>query len=182
MKKIAAIIFLVCFLFIGNYSIAYSAIYLHIPEIPGESQDKDYEDWIDVLSWSWQMSATYLGLTGGGIDSSIVRPLVIVKQIDKASPLISFALLSNSIFTEANLVATTSYTDAGRAEYLRITMWNLKFVNVAPAGDGGGDAAPIESVAMAFSKVCYKYTERDYAGRLKGIIEKCWDIAGDKEF
>jgi type VI secretion system secreted protein Hcp len=182
MKKIAAIILLVCFLFIGNYSIAYSATYLRIPGIPGEAQDKDHKDWIDVLSWSWQMSATYLGLTGGGIDSSIVRPLIIVKAIDKASPLISFALLNGSIFADADLVVTASYTDAGRVEYLRIRMWNLKFVNVSPTGDAGADGPPIESVAMAFSKVCYKYTKLGPTGQNLGTIEKCWDIAGNQPF
>jgi len=182
MKKIAAIILLVCFLFIVNYSIAYSATYLRIPGIPGEAQDKDRKDWIDVQSWSWQMSSTHLGLTGGGIDSSIVRPLIIVKETDKASPLISFALLNDSIFAEANLVVTASYTDAGQVEYLRITMWNLKFVNVAHAGDARDEVVPIESVAMAFSKVCYKYTEMDDTGRIKGLIEKCWDIAGNQPF
>ena len=181
MKKVAAIILLACLLFIGNYSIGYSEIFLRIPGIPGDAQDPDYRDWIDVQSWSWQMSATYLGLTGGGIDSSIVRPLIIVKEIDKASPLISIALLNGSIFADADLAINASYTDSGRVEYLRIRMWNLKFVNVSTA-NVTDDTVPTESVAMAFSKVCYKYTEVDDKGQSKGVIERCWDIAGNQPF
>jgi type VI secretion system secreted protein Hcp len=179
MKKITAIILLAFFLFIGNYCIAYSEVFLRIPGIPGESQYADYKDWIEVKSWSWQMSAKYLAPTGG-LDSSIVRPLIIVKQIDKASPLISFALLNGSIFADSDLAIAATYTDAGRREYLRIRMWNLKFVNVSPTGEA--DDIPIESVAMAFSRVCYKYTEYDDQGRSQGAIEKCWDIAGNKPF
>jgi len=182
MRKIPVIIILVCIGLFCNSGLAYSAIdvFLKIEGIPGESTDDAHKDEIDVLAWSWQMSATGASHSGGGggAGRAIVRPLIVTKWVDKASPLIFLALLNGSHVPEATLV----FRKAGGQplEYLKIKMYNVQFVNISPDGSSGADRLT-ESVALSFSRVCYEYTPQKADGSADATIEKCWDIEQNTE-
>jgi len=173
MKKITVILFLVCICFFFNSSLAYSEVdtFLRIEGIRGESIDDEHREWIDVLAWSWQMSLPNLNLGVGA--KAIVRPLIVKKYIDKASPHISLTLLKGEVKSEAILVAQKSGEKP--FEFLRITMSPVWFVNVSPGGTSGEDRFT-ESVALAFSKVCYAYTPQKVDGSPDATIERCFNI------
>ena len=177
MKKIPVIIFLACICFFLNSSFAYSENrgFLRIPGISGDVTVSGYVDWIEVLSWSWQMSSTDLG----GTEKAIIRPLVVVKRIDRASPIIAIDLLNGSTFADVDLVFVT--VGDKLHEYFRVKMWEVQFVNVSPAGSYG-DPLFLESVALAFSRVCYEYSGLDAIGNPSASIKRCWDIGESEEF
>ena len=47
---------------------AFAAAFLKIADIKGESSDKNHEDEIDVLSWSWGMTQSGTTSTGASVD------------------------------------------------------------------------------------------------------------------
>lgn len=177
MRKIPVIIFLVCICFLSNSSLAYSAsdALLHITGIPGESKISGYEGWIDILNFSWQISNPDAGNTipGEGAGTTIVRPLIVTKYIDKASPFLTLNLLTGQIIEEAILIFIKAGSDP--FEYLKITMSNVQVANVSPGGTSGDERA-FESVALAFSRVCYSYTPQKENGTPDAEIVKCFDI------
>ncbi len=84
MKEICITAISVCLCIFGTSGPAYSdSLTLKIDGISGESKIEGHEGEIDVLSFSWQMSATSVE-SGGGAGSSIVRPLIVHKYADKA--------------------------------------------------------------------------------------------------
>ena len=178
MRKIPVIIILACIGLFWNSGLAYSAIdvFLKIDGIPGESTDDDHRDEIELLAWSWQMSATGASHSGGS--RAIVRPLIVTKYVDKASPLIFLALLNGSHVPEATLVFRKA--GARSLEYLKIKMYNVQFVNISHSGASGEDRLT-ESVALFFSKVCYEYTPQKVDGSADAPIERCWDIEQNTE-
>ena len=177
MKKISIIILLSCICFFSNSSLAYSEVnvLLHITGIPGESKEAGYENWIDILSFSWQVSNPDVGNTtpGTGTGAAIVRPLIVTKYIDKASPSLTLNVLTGQHIDEAILIAMAPGID--QIPYLKITMSNVRVANVSPGG-GYGDLRVAESVALTFSRVCYSYTPQKEDGSAGAEIVKCYDI------
>lgn len=177
MKKLYLIIFLVCFGILSSLSHAYAAMYIKFDGIDGEAQDKDHRYWSDVMTCDWQVStsATSSDATRTRGDT-IVRPIIITKKIDKASPKICEALLKGKIFPKVEIHLTASYTDAGRVTYLAIELTNAQITNWSEAMTGQSEDVPVQSMAIAFEEIKYTYTEVDAAGMKKGNIEFSYKV------
>ena len=155
MKKIALIILLSSIFFASNSSLAHSAsnIILKISGIDGESLIEGHEDEIDILTWSWGISNSSQNIVGSGrgANHASVKPLVVTKYIDKASPDLALMVLTGEFIAKATLVVRK----AGESplDYLKITMSNVEIANFSTGGSGGEDRLT-ESISMVFSKVC----------------------------
>jgi type VI secretion system secreted protein Hcp len=172
-RVIPVLILTVVFGFAGPVFPA-SDVFLKLGDIKGESRDAEHKDEIDVLSWSWQMSAPQSSTLDGTTRTSgrsIIRPLLVKKYVDKASPKIAMALLQGAVIPQA-ILAVRKAGDSFQ-EYLVITMDNV--IVTHHANETGPDRE-LETVALSFSKLCYKYTEFDGEGSAMGNIEECWDI------
>ena len=106
----------------------------------------------------------------------IIRPVIIKKYIDKASPPIAIVLLNGNIIPEAILTVSKAGQDS--IDYAQIKMWDVQVVNLSTENDPTG---LLESVALSFSKVCYGYTPQKIDGSPDATIERCWDIAANSE-
>ena len=183
MKKIALIILLSCIFFASNSSLAHSAsnIILKISGIDGESLIEGHEDEIDILTWSWEISKSSQNIvdSGRGDSQAAVKPLVVTKYIDKASPDLALKVLTGEFISEATLVVRR----AGESplDYLKITMSNVEIANFSTGGSGGEDRLT-ESISMVFSKVCYEYTPQEFSYEGGAAIETCWDMTMNTEF
>lgn len=180
MKKISFLILLASVCFLSNSGLAYAEIktFLHIDGIEGEATNSEYPNWIEILTWEWQRSQPGLLQIGGGggYEKAIVRPLIVEKPIDKASVELFIRLFNGVPIAEAVLALQQSGTPPH--EVLRIKMTNVSIVNLG-SFNAGVQAA--EQVALAFEKVCYKYTPLKPDGTPDASIEKCWDIGANVE-
>ena len=182
MRKISTIIAAGCLFFFCFSCPAYSDTnaFLHIDGIDGESVFPNYEDWIDIVSWSWQVSNPNANSTGSGSSgAAIVRPLIVIKYIDKASPAIALSVLTGAVILDAELVLRKT---GAFWEHFKITMEDVKIANVAPSGSLTDDGT-IESVALVFSRICYIYTPEDVnnPGSSGADIKRCFDIKQNAE-
>ena len=183
MKKISIILSLCC-LFCFSFSCpAYSDIiaFLHIDGINGDSEDPAHDDWINIVSWSWQISDPNANSTGSGSGASaaIVRPLIVIKYIDKASPHIALSVLREEAIKDAELVLRKP---GASYDHFRIEMKDVKIANVAPGGSLSDDRT-IESVALVFSRICYVYIPESISnpGAPDAEISRCFDIEQNAE-
>ena len=183
MKKIALIILLSCIFFASNSSLAHSAseIILKISGIDGESFIEGHENGIDILAWSWGIinNTENMGDSSSVSDQTTVKPLVVTKYIDKASPDLALKVLTGEFIDEAILVVRK--TGESPLDYLKITMSNVEIVNFSTGGSGGEDRLT-ESISMIFSKVCYEYTPQEFSGEGGAAIEVCRDNTMNTKF
>jgi len=73
-------------------------MFLKINSIPGESVDGEHKGWVDVISWSQEIRqpTTYMG----GVEYS---EIIILKEIDKASPKLYEALSKGEHIDEVEI-------------------------------------------------------------------------------
>lgn len=133
-------------------------MFLKVPTIPGESLDVRHENEIDVLSWSW-------GLTAGGQKTSgaCVGDLNVVKFIDSASSGFMIALTVGQNL--GDVVLTARKAGKGQQEFLIVTMHDVTVsaVNTALATD---TVIPTENVSLSFSYADWSYAKQKLDGSL----------------
>ena len=160
---------------IGNPGTA--AYYIKFDGIDGEAVDTGHQGWSDILSFDQALRSPVTSSTGAG--STLVRSrgdvvledIVLVKEIDKASPKLAEAVAKGTIFPSVQLHVTSSYSDAGRVTYYTYELKNVLVTSYSVGGSGTVDDVPIENVSLNFEEIKVTYTENDAAGRSKGNVE-----------
>lgn len=141
-------------------------MFLKIETIEGESVDDKHKGWIDVLSFSWGVSAFAKGNAPAGKVSpsrqTQVSDFSIVKYLDTASP----ALFSKSC--EGDHVGDLNFVVARKGdrpqEFYIVKMSDCLISSVAPAGGVGGGSDPMEQVSFSFASATM--TALDSTGQL----------------
>ena len=143
-------------------------MYLDVPGIPGESTAIGFEGQMQIESWSW-------GATNSGAADtphSLLSDFVIVKELDKATPLLLEAhcagamigVVTCTIITE---LAATPTRDAS-TKYLEITMMDCLISSYQMGGSSGADSVPIEQFSLNFEEIKVRYSKRGMDG---GLLE-----------
>ena len=181
MKKHAAIIIVAfsCFFGIVNSANSAGGVLLHIDGIEGESTVEGHEKWIDLLTWSWELSASISNTGGGRVGKPHVGPIIVTKYIDKASPFLNLCVLNGRHLKQVDLILRRSGESA--LEYLHIKMSDVQVINVSHGGMAN-DYRFTESVSFEFDKVCYSYTPQKDDGSGDAEIIKCFDILRNRTF
>ena len=154
MKVKALLVTLIVAAGLGITGTAWSAAYIKIGDIKGESQADGHKDEIDVLSWSW------------GAESNrrrgCVRDFHFVKPIDVSSPPILMGQLTQEVYPEARLSVEHDGSNRSRFEYLTL---NFRNVRIETFHTGGTDGAPVtEQVSFNFEEVEYSYLQQRVDG------------------
>jgi len=134
-----------------------AAIFMFIPDIPGESNDANHPDWIDVLS----ASGTFSQNSCGGFS--------VTKEIDKAFPLLVTSVVSGKVFPDITIEFTANYGGA-RAVYSTITLNAAKITNIATSASGNDAAVPVENITIQASSITIEYVQYDDTGGQQGTI------------
>jgi type VI secretion system secreted protein Hcp len=147
--------------------------FLKIDGIAGESQDPRHPGEIGVESFSWGESH----LAHAGAATSAGRPTIqdfhIVKQIDKASPLLMLAAASGQHFRSAVLTAQRPGEEP--VEYLTITLGDLMVSSYqieAPADQ----SLPADEVSSSFGRIEMAYRPQRPDGTLDAPVKAGWDV------
>jgi len=183
-------------------TLVHSSAYIKFDGVDGESKSKGHEGWSEIISFSQPISKP-----GGGVtDTSrrrgdvILEDIIIVKQIDKASPKIAEAICKGKVFTkvEIHLTGPSEGSTCDGTFYIyelknvlvtgyKVTGSNpLAYALVAPAPDSilpysgpfivQAVDAPVEEVSLNFEEIKVTYTECDSTGKSKGNIEYSWKV------
>ncbi len=157
-----------------------SNYFLKIDGIPGESLDSKHKDEIEVLSWSWGETNEPPPASGGGAGSGKVAmtDLHVSANLSRASPQLLLACASGKHIKSA--VLTGRKAGKGQAEYLT---FSLSDVLVSSYQTGASEAeAPLDSIALSFSKIEVSYKQQKADGSLAKAIRVGWDRKANKAF
>ena len=173
--------------------------FIKIGEVKGESKDKAYADWIDVLSWSWGVSQTgSFGYGGGGGTGKVnVQELKFKKRADTATPDLLLHCSAGEHYPEATLIARAAGGRTGQAmEYMKMVLTDVIITSVQHEGSASSsreqagtarsreadDERPTETVSLNFSKYQTTYTGQEQSGGKGTSSEIKWDVTGNAEF
>ena len=151
--------------------------FLQVEGIPGESTDSAHKDWIEAVSFTHEISSS-ASTTGGGRAGgrAQVGPLVILKEIDKASPKLNVFCCNGAHIP--NVVLSVCQASGSKPEFMRYTLGDAVVSAVSVTVDASGD--PVEEVSFAFGRIEWVYTEIDSSGKAKGTVQGGWDVANNK--
>lgn len=115
--------------------------FIKIDGIDGTSTVEDFEQYIDVESWS-------LGFTRG-----LCQDLNFVKQMDASSGNLTAATLLGTFYPTVNLVARRAGGDGSPFIYMKLTLFNSVFTSLQVGGSAGSSILPMEQVSLQPSSV-----------------------------
>lgn len=157
--------------------------YLWAESIPGESTDDSRQDWIDIFGFEYDLNqvASTVGGAGGTTPRVDFSELKIIKQVDKASPLLTLRCCNGERINKVNL-ETTRLTKDGTAEILfRVELEHVIVSGVSPRFVyTGADYVLVEEVTLNFGKIRWVYSEYDPKGNSQEH-EAAWDLMANVE-
>lgn len=133
-------------------------------DIQGESIDKAFANQIDVVDWSWGMTAP--SAVGGTRTSRVLMGEVkIIKRVDKASTALMSVMRTNELLTTAVL----SVRKAGGASplpYLVVTLGGARIVAYEVQSDVDERGAPTltEHWSLAFKTITVDHSVQTATG------------------
>ena len=133
-------------------------------EIVGESNDRRFTNQIDVVDWSWGMSApSAVGGTRTG--RVLMDELKLVKRVDKASTALMSVMKNNELLTTAVLSVRKS-GGALPLPYFVMTLTQARVIGYAVQSDVNNDGAPTltEHISLAFKSVTIDHTVQSDTG------------------
>jgi type VI secretion system secreted protein Hcp len=156
-----------------------SDIFAKIGDIKGESLDAKHKDEIEILSFSWGVTNSGSAATGSGAGSgkATFQDLVVVHNIDKASPDLMRACATGTHLKEATI--THRKAGKGQQEFLVVKMNDVIITGVTHGGATGQPYS--ETVSLAFAKVDLEYKPQKPDGSLDATVVFKYDLKANKE-
>jgi len=154
--------------------------FMKLGDIDGESKDNTYENWIEVLAWSWGMtqSGTMHTGTGGGTGKVSVQDFSFTKYVDKSTPNIMQKCCTGKHYPEATFIARKAGDQP--LDYVKLKMTDVIVTSANTGGSQGGEQVT-ENVTLNFAKYEYEYTPQSETGAGEGAITQTFDIRRNVE-
>ncbi len=153
--------------------------YLLVEEVPGESTDDDRQEWIEIMGFSYGMFQAPRDVSGGGGSTSgrtNFSVITLVKQVDKASPLLSLHCANGDHINTVYIETTQVSTDRVPPVFYRMELEDVLVASVAPRlVYVGGEYVLIEEVALSYAKIKWTYTYVDPKGD-SHLFEGGWNL------
>jgi len=154
-----------------------TAAFIKIGDIKGESVESSHKEWSDLLSFDQGQSVTAPSGEGRRRASVSLGDVVVVKELDKASPKIAEAVLTGEVFPKVEIELTATFgDDTRRLVYYSYELVNVRVTSYNISGSGQGDDVPTENFSLNFEEIKVTYTEYDSDGNSKGDVEYTWNV------
>ncbi len=157
------------------------AIYLRIPDIPGDVKATGHEDEIDILAWSWGVSTSSGGVNNSGAreqSSPRFSELTISKSTDRSSPLLFLRAADGSTARGTVTLSFKAPSVEIPQTYLKIDLDGVGVSSFHAAGSAG--ERPTEEVAFYYNKITMTYWPQNPDGSLGAPIKRGWDVVANK--
>jgi type VI secretion system secreted protein Hcp len=137
--------------------------------IVGEANDKTYLNQIDIVDWSWGMSApsTTSGQRSGRVS---LHELKIVKRVDKASTALMSVMNTNDVLSTVELTVRKSGGAGQSLVYFVLKLTGARVNTYDVSSTLGDDGSPVlmEHLSLAFKSITIEYTPQSATGGAVG--------------
>jgi type VI secretion system secreted protein Hcp len=154
--------------------------FLKVDGLDGESNDSKHKGEMEILSFHWGVTQAITGttsstgtFTGQRADLS---PLIVTKQLDKASAKAAQACAAGDHFASA--VLTLNRAGGDKQPYMEYKLSDVLISSYRVGGSAQGDGGvPLEEVAFNYGKIEWKYTQVSLSGKAAGNVAAGWDLS-----
>ncbi len=157
-----------------------AGMFIRFEGVDGEVQSGFYRGWCNALSFSQGQSlpdgGMIVGTTRQGANV-VFEDIVVVKELDKASPKLAEAVCKGKVFPKVEIHLTRSYT--GLVTYYTYELKNVLIVGYRIGGSGYSEHVPTEKISLSFEEIKVTYTEIDEGGGSKGNVVYEWRLEED---
>jgi type VI secretion system secreted protein Hcp len=160
--------------------------YLKITDIPGESLDAQFKDWIEMEDFdvgaSQSASATTTSAGGASSGRAKMSDLYFRKAVDKATPKLHEACCSGRHFKEVTIALNRAGND--KVKYLEIKLEEVIVSSVSLNGNGSKESGfPTETVRLNYARIKMTYIQQKRSdGSGGGQIVGGWDGVAKKVY
>jgi type VI secretion system secreted protein Hcp len=153
--------------------------FLKLGDIRGESTDANHKDWIDVLSFtqSWTNSGGTAGGGGGSAGKVQCGAITVMKNIDRASPVLLGAVATGTRIRDGQITFRTE--GAQRQEYYTIKLTEV-IVTELTQTDTPDPNRIMEKLVINAAKFEYSYRPQNAKGGLGAAVTFSFDCAANK--
>jgi type VI secretion system Hcp family effector len=141
-------------------------MYLHLPDIPGGSEDIDHKDWILIMSYSYE------GAKESDIAAAEYGDFTITKFVDKSSPKLAEAMNTGELFLEVILEIISAN---GTSMTYKLGDAKITGVRVYSAMDGVAKIH-MEDVSFTYETIKWEYTSPGTSDTASESVSSGWDI------
>ena len=135
--------------------------------IKGESDDQQHKDEIDVLGWSWGISAQQQIGGGGPAGKAVLKELHLQKYVDRASTALMSMTRTNEIIKKAVLAVRKAGTT--QQEYFKLTIEKGRITSYdVRAPESPANPKMVELLNFSFQKIEVEYRVQGADGQLLG--------------
>lgn len=172
-------LFLLLWLFLslsnGNAQAVYKC-FLQMDGLPGQSTDAQHKNWCDILSF--QLGDTNAIAHSGSGGPSVGRPslfnLVVVKEIDNTSPLLTLRCAMGQTIPKVTLVCAKRGPHP--IDFYKVTISEVLIAGVRVTGDVDAKSPlPVESISFNYRKVKWEYVPQNQNGKTGPPVTGEWD-------
>jgi type VI secretion system secreted protein Hcp len=150
--------------------------FLELDGVEGESQDKDFQDKINLYSWAWgatnNSSVDPVG-TGHGVGVGVVHEINCTKTMCKATPNLFGGCIEGKHFATAKL---TTVVVSGES---RVKLFEIDMKHAYVSGHNmhaSTDTRPLDQFSLKFVEYKMTYTPQSNEGDATGSKEHSWNI------
>jgi type VI secretion system secreted protein Hcp len=150
--------------------------FLELEGIEGESQDKDYKNKIEVLSFSFggTNSSSFASGTGSGIAKGTFSEITCMKFADKAS-LKLFERSINGKPINSGKLSLLKLSGDTKVAYLVVELTNVVVTSFQISGSSDG-TLPTESFSLSFVQIRAHYQPQGNQGDPAGNVDFGWNL------
>ena len=153
--------------------------FLKIEGVDGESTDAKHKGEIEIQSFSWGVSQAITGTVSSSGTFSGQRcdmtAVVVVKQLDKATPKLAQACAAGEHFGSATLTLCRATGD--KQPYMKYKLSDVLLESVRTGGSTQGEGGvPTEEVGLRYAKIELEYTVVGTDGKAAGNVAGGWDL------
>ncbi len=152
--------------------------YLKIDGIQGESTVKGFENQIEILSFGHGIShpGAMSRSTAGGLSEGVAThaDFSVVKQLDKASPLLAKHCSDGKHFKAVLVTLVRSGGD--KMPFMEYKLSDAMITGYRPGGSSQSDGLPLEEVSIAYSRIDWTYTQQNAQGKPGGKVTGSADL------
>lgn len=160
--------------------------FLKIEDIPGESLDAQFKDWIELEDFDVgaSQSASTTKTSAGGASSGRARmsDLYFRKAVDKATPKLHEACCSGKHLKEVTIALNRAGDN--RVKYMEIKLEEVIVSSVSLTGNGSVNSGfPSEIVRLNYARIKMTYIQQKRSdGAGGGQIVGGWDGVANKVY
>lgn len=153
--------------------------FLKIDGVDGESSDEKFKDHIEILSYHHELvqpTVASKSSVGGATSGRCThKDFTVVKELDKASPILAQKCCAGDHIDEVKLVLCRAGGD--KLPFMEYKMTNVVVSNISPGGKSDDEKIPLEKVAFNYGKIEWTYTQQKRkGGKGGGNTQGSWNL------